>query len=885
MANNSPLSYTGVTRNDIRTQINAKLANDPIYSNLSESAIVKIMSDIFIDSTDLIMYYLERRAEECYLDTAKLRSSIILLARQMGYVVNRPMPAVANISIILKDTSTLVAGDKIRIPQRTVFSYSGDKYVLLQSYIKTLTDDDIALGQIAADLNGDSIVIVQGEIKDKIIYGADNVQVSQPFQTYRISDPTFSNFYGSSDTINPLTKVIVGQTPDSGVSYIIDRRSIINWESIHSFTDENPAICLIRTAKDDTIDLMFGDNNYSKIGAASTSDNIYISYLSTKGYSGNKTGIIGRELTFAGQVQNQNGNDITDQIQFYFNSNCGGGADIESSDSIKVNAPEIYYSLERLVTRKDYAAYLRSLTSPIDVRNAVVWGENEEAKLRNVSAIKDLFNIVFFSCIGSLYNLDGAVYAPRTVSTNLLQSVLDLDFDEYVFAANSYYSIYYNSPIPSSAAAQIAGTIKQWEDANTYPPYKIFDNGLGITYDTYESITSATTIGYSVSYSSINPNLKPNVVGTSTGTFTFSTTATSPTTRVQLFASRLQASLRSILDTRIDPNVSAFAGITVSGTYTSGIVQFEIAGNAYDNCVILSLTDNEEKFDFSTYIIPNSHYVYPTSGGNISKGIVDVVNILNDRSLITTRNIYMSPIIQGFDITGDVIINNYNDIEEITTLINNMIYTWADIKADFNVNIFKSDIYNIINTAGGVISSYISFTPSLPDKPKGQDSYWVGATDERLPQYSSTGLTTAVYNAIHTILSATLTSLAEYTSIDETRSVYGEVVYTDKTTLHNGCTERYFYDNIVSKIVYQIYELFKTHNRVDSYYTYIRSSNFRGIIADIHKDFMWIIKTNMINTNGDIAKDPVLGNSMGGFSLGNEIVKLTSKLNFKYASN
>ena len=135
MANNF-LKYTWLTNSDIVTQIRDKLNADERFQNFTESSIAQTLIEIFAACTDITNYMLERRAEECYFDTARLKSSVVLLARSLGYIVQRPIPAQARLKVRLKgDYSGLDASSTIQIPAHSVFAYNGMKYVLK----KTLT--------------------------------------------------------------------------------------------------------------------------------------------------------------------------------------------------------------------------------------------------------------------------------------------------------------------------------------------------------------------------------------------------------------------------------------------------------------------------------------------------------------------------------------------------------------------------------------------------------------------------------------------------------------------------------------------------------------------------------------------------------------------------
>ena len=83
------LNYTDLTFNEIVSQVNDRLREDPEkrFDSFLESSVAQTMIEIFAASTDMTNYYIERRAEEQFLDTARLKSSVIQLSKILGYVV------------------------------------------------------------------------------------------------------------------------------------------------------------------------------------------------------------------------------------------------------------------------------------------------------------------------------------------------------------------------------------------------------------------------------------------------------------------------------------------------------------------------------------------------------------------------------------------------------------------------------------------------------------------------------------------------------------------------------------------------------------------------------------------------------------------------------
>ncbi len=440
------MGYSKLTYSDIVNQITTRINSDPQFQTFRESAVAKTMLELFAGMTDMVNYYIERRAEESYLETAKLKSSVIQLSKQLGYVVQRPIPANASISMTLlaDDTvwNSVNEGDTIQLPIYSSFTYGGNKFILKNCYTYTFTAEDLA--NLRSDPEYTKVIqyglfnnennynlykdedlvdendlitfdIIQAEKKYYFIDGINNEQIGKKFQVYNIPDTTFSNIYGSSDYNNSLTKVAISNhaanifdpdtavIPTSGYEYAIDRRSLLQTAQSINVGASATKVCLLRTNMDETIDLVFGDDVYAALGASlGDKDNISIQYASTLGNKGNQIGVIGDIIVYNGEIKTSPTDvDLTSLIQFNLTTDITNGADLEDVESIKFNAPSIFYSLDRCVTPGDYTAYLRTMTSPIIIRNAIAWGEQDEGG--DQDPIEKLFNVALFSCFGELY--------------------------------------------------------------------------------------------------------------------------------------------------------------------------------------------------------------------------------------------------------------------------------------------------------------------------------------------------------------------------------------------------------------------------------------------------------------------------------------------------
>ena len=465
------LNYTNLTYSEIISQVNNRLRQDTRFENFRESEIAQMIVEIFSATADLNNYYIERRAEEQFYDTARLRSSIIQIAKQLGYVVIRSVPSSTALKMTIKGplpSGLLPEQDQISLVKfESKFTHKGLSYFLAKTYTYTLTQEDIDDGVGNSEWSKDIEVSVVGEptlnsdgniptsatqpitmYQGELTSATFEVTEGGKFQRYFIDDVKFSNYYGDRDfgynvdtgeieLTENVTQIGVGSNYNNALLeenlYEIDRRSLLTSETVldsTSLSADVPKVCTVSTTMNEGIEIQFGDGKLStqpQVGQV-----IVARYLSTEGSKPNIIGVIGDKLTtnniFKASVSNI---DLTNNLEFKLYKNITGGADMESAESIKINAPSLFYSLDRLVTKTDYITYLKSLTSPLNIKNAIAWGEQEEIEEQGLTALNKLLNVVLHSVLGEMYYFPTEGEAiPRslsgdTIETNLTQVVLE----------------------------------------------------------------------------------------------------------------------------------------------------------------------------------------------------------------------------------------------------------------------------------------------------------------------------------------------------------------------------------------------------------------------------------------------------------------------------
>lgn len=458
------LDYTKVTHEQLLDQFRNRLLTDPRYKNLSAAAIFQLYMEMMTGTFDMLHFYLGRTAEEMFFDSARLDSSVIKLAKNLGYNPKRAIPATAEIAIKLNGPlpANAAAGDTIWFNNELLeLSFNNLPYKLDRCYSYTLKPEDIADGvgnaawskvivysEPKGITNGwipivenadklDRIKVVQCSIQTAEIYAvahADNLGAS--YQFYDVDDLSFSNWYGKRDPFaymediytpaNAWCKVGIGLNKQDAFSpeklcdieienvYCNSRVKALNGD----LTDTKKLnVCRIESNADKTTRITFGDGTLVNNGFNNEDEILYVQYVSTSGYIANTPDVVGYTLDNKSKLMAHAPGklyDVTNNVSFVLTTNISNGADFESQQSIKNNAAVYFASRGQLINKKDFNAYFSTLSTPIQAKNAIAWTAGD---LKNGTASDDYNelqskieaakNTVYYTVIGDVYESFG----------------------------------------------------------------------------------------------------------------------------------------------------------------------------------------------------------------------------------------------------------------------------------------------------------------------------------------------------------------------------------------------------------------------------------------------------------------------------------------------
>ena len=321
-----PVDYTSkdwaAFRDDMEDAISIRLKE---WTSRSPNDFGIVLIELFAYTADILSFYGDRIANEAFLPTAVLRSSVLNIAKMLDY---RPIGNIAaTVSLVFKTRS---GGGSVTIPAGTQVStapVTGQTPVIFETNVP-VTIADAATG---TDNQSTPILATQG-----VTAGA--LPTREPVGTSNGGlDQAFTLF--SSPVIEGSQHIFVDE--GSGATEWVYYDNLIDAgpddPAYTTFTDENGILNVI-----------FGDNVNGRV--PSNGALITATYRVGGGAAGNVGS--GTLITLIKTASNP----LTNVTGVNNAASAQGGADAESLDDIRVNAPRSLTTIDRAVTLADYAA-------------------------------------------------------------------------------------------------------------------------------------------------------------------------------------------------------------------------------------------------------------------------------------------------------------------------------------------------------------------------------------------------------------------------------------------------------------------------------------------------------------------------------------------------
>jgi hypothetical protein len=304
-----------------------------------EGSGLNILLDVLAYNTHYNAYYLNMIANESFLDTALLRTSVVSHAKKLNYVPRSSASAraIVNITVVTPNTTagslTIPKGYSFFSEQINGLSF---KFVTLNSY----TADKVGYNYTFT-----AIPIYEGQYTS---YSFVNSYATNPKQLFTLNDSNID-----TDTLI----VSVRQSTSNTTTIVYDRS-----ENDLNIT-ANSEVYFLQEGTDGKYDIYFGDNVLSK--SIPDAGIITTEYLITNGSAANYA----NNFIASGAISGYSTIIVDPLVR------SAGGSDRETTDSIKFGAPLSLLAQNRAVTKNDYIRLIQQKYPQFEAVN--VWGGEE----------------------------------------------------------------------------------------------------------------------------------------------------------------------------------------------------------------------------------------------------------------------------------------------------------------------------------------------------------------------------------------------------------------------------------------------------------------------------------------------------------------------------
>src|SRR6056300_904980 len=331
----------------IKSNLKTFLQNQSEFQDYNfEGSGFSILLDLLAYNTHYLGFNANMLANEMYLDSADIRKNIVSLAKMLGYTPTSPKAPTASIDILVNNAS----GTSITMAKGTTFTTSvdGTSYQFVTNAAHTITPS-------SGVYNFSSIPVYEGTLVT-FKYTVNSSDPDQRFIIPSVNADTSTLKVQIQNSVSDTTTTTYTQA--SGITSL----------------DDTSKVYFLQEGEDGKFEVYFGDGI---VGQSLSDGNIVIlEYIVSNKAEANGAST----FTLSGSV-----GGFTD-VTITTVSNAQGGAEAQSKESIRFNAPLQYSAQDRAVTTSDYETKVLELYP--NAQSVSAWGgEDDETPVYGVVKI------------------------------------------------------------------------------------------------------------------------------------------------------------------------------------------------------------------------------------------------------------------------------------------------------------------------------------------------------------------------------------------------------------------------------------------------------------------------------------------------------------------
>jgi len=472
----SLINFTNLDFDQIKQSLKDYIQSSSDFTDYDfEGSNLSTILDVLAYNTYITSYNANMISNEVFIDSATLRENVVALARNIGYVPRSKKSSRTNLNFFVDISDVSPTPANLTLKAGPVATTGGQ--FNNQSFVFGIPED-LTVSVIDGVANFDDVEVYEGSyLSQTYVYSTRN-----KFQKFILPNVGID-----------LDSLVVTVRPsiDSSVTTKYSRQDELFDSVTKSTINKNSNIYFIQEVESEQYEVIFGDGVFGK--ALEDGNVIEMTYIVTNGSDGN--GI--NSFTFSGSlsyVRNSVEIFVTNGISLISSVlPSSGGESIESVESIRKFAPQIYSTQNRALSAGDYETLIPNKIYP-ETESISVFGGEE--------LVPPQYGKVFISI--KPRNGD---FVPSIIKQNIKRSlkkysvagivpeILDL---KYLFIETSS-KVYYNTNLAPSASfvsTKVQRDLTAYAESselNKYGARFKYSRFLKVIDSSHESVTSNIT--------------------------------------------------------------------------------------------------------------------------------------------------------------------------------------------------------------------------------------------------------------------------------------------------------------------------------------------------------------------------------------------------------
>lgn len=337
MANNS-ISLVNLDFDTLKQNLKLYLKSQPQFTDFDfDGSNMSVLLDILTYNTHLNAFYLNMAVSEAFLDSAQVRNSVVSRAKELNYTPRSYRSSEAVIDIQFNQSNLSI----FEIPFGTKFTGKASN----KTYTYT-TNESITLYPSGGYFTANNLSLYEG------VFVTDIYTVDTSIEAQR--------FILSNDTVdtNSLTVIVSEDAGQTNTTYT-------KAESLYNL-NANSTVYFVQATEGSFYEIVFGDGIIGR--KPLNNAQVFANYRITSGSDSNGS----TNFTLDDNLSSYNGAGGTITATITTLQPGLGGANAESIESIRYNAPRHYQTQGRAITTADYRSLV--LSNFPDVKTMNVYG-------------------------------------------------------------------------------------------------------------------------------------------------------------------------------------------------------------------------------------------------------------------------------------------------------------------------------------------------------------------------------------------------------------------------------------------------------------------------------------------------------------------------------